>query len=302
MAWLLRASTWDLTMTRHTALCAGIIPLTSTGSISQPCTHDTLHQICCRRPPAEVNPWLGLCLSLLPHVPFFYDSSLGQRGVKSSKRPGSSRESYAGSRLTENTGSFMSQLCPQARGKNKSVKFCNREAKEQDGVKEAGHGLQWSKLLLQVQGPSLAFYQFGYTGIPALVTESGRKCTLLLVLGQPFLNEGTRLLHEGQHLPCQSNKSHKKLRFTSGCLEHAQNLQKFKQRLRASRSRTYYTLYFNPVPQAPFFCPHCELPPATPAFWPSTCTLLPAAVHIASHNEGTAHSISLTSSRHWPYL
>lgn len=79
---------------------------------------------------------LGLVsASLLLHVPFLHDSSPGQRDVKSSKRPGSSKESYAGSRLTENTGSFMPQLCPQACGKSKSVKFCNREVKEQDGVK-----------------------------------------------------------------------------------------------------------------------------------------------------------------------
>lgn len=142
---------------------------------------------------------------------------------------------------------------------------------------------------------------------------------MLLALGQPFLTRGhcsymkastslARVTRDTAFLTLLDH-SHTKLppatRFTSGCLELAHNLGEFKQRVHASRSCTYHTLHFNPVPQALFSvraaCTPCELTPAFPAFRPSTCTP-PAVVHVASHNEGTANSISLTSPWHWPYL
>lgn len=111
-----------------------------------------------------------------------------------------------------------------------------------------------------------------------------KMCFALSLRAAFLFDERTLLLRKGQHLPCQSDKRH---RFpepagsqphrtspghpssTSGCLEQPHNLEELKQRAHASRSCTYHTLYFNPVPQALFPVSAarrtCELTPIFPA-------------------------------------
>ena len=99
-----------------------------------------LHGTHCRRPAVKINP---LAWSQ-HHVPFLHDPPPGQRNMKSSKRPGSFKETYARFKTYRKYRFFSVSVLPSSLWQNLTDLLLQQTAERRgwDEVKEAGLGLQ----------------------------------------------------------------------------------------------------------------------------------------------------------------